>query len=101
MESMAGSDAVCLRELTQGLAAEHRELETRWRHLRSALERVVANQSASLSASEVEAFVGLYGHHIEREEAELLPMSGRLLSDFELDRIGRAMRERRGIDSKL
>jgi len=98
MESMAGSDAVCLRELTQGLAAEHRGLETRWQHLRSTLERVVANQSASLSASEVEAFAGLYEHHIEREEGELLPMAARLLSGVELDRIGRAMRERRGID---
>lgn len=100
MESMAGSDAVCLREMTQGLAAEHRELETRWRHLRSTLERVVANQAASLSDSDVEAFVGLYGDHIEREEGELLPMAARLLSEIELDRIGRAMRERRGIDSE-
>ena len=101
MESTAGSDAVFLRELTQGLAAEHRELGSRWLYLRSALERVVANQSASLKASEVEAFVGLYEHHIEREEAELLSMAARLLSGVELDRIGRAMRERRGIDSKL
>jgi hemerythrin-like domain-containing protein len=97
IESMAGSDAVCLRELTQGLAAEHRELETRWRRIRCALERVVANESASLAASDVDAFVGLYEHHIEREERELLPMAARLLSDAELDRIGRAMRERRGI----
>lgn len=100
MESMAGSDAVCLRELTQGLTAEHRELETRWRRLRTALERVVANEAASFSALEVEDFVGLYEHHIEREEGELLPMAARLLSDIELDQIGRAMRERRGIDSK-
>jgi hemerythrin-like domain-containing protein len=97
MESMAGSDAVCLRELTHGLAAQHRELETRWRHLRSTLERVVAKQSALLTPSDVETFVGLYEHHIEREERELLPMARRLLSEIELDRIGRAMRERREI----
>ena len=98
IESMAGSDAVCLRELTQGLTAEHRELETRWRHIHGTLERVVANESASLAPSDVEAFVGLYERHIGREESELLPMAARLLSDVELDRIGRAMRERRGID---
>ena len=98
MESMAGSDAVCLRELTQRLAVEHRELETRWQHLRSTLERVVENQSALLGASEVDAFAGLYEHHIEREEGELLPMAARLLSSVELERIGRAMRQRRGID---
>ena len=32
-----------------------------------------------------------------REEKELLPMAARLLSDNDLDRIGRAMLERRGI----
>jgi len=97
IESMAGSDAVCLRELTRGLTAEHRELEALWRPLRCALERVVANQSASLAPSDVDAFVGLYERHIEREERELLPMAARLLSEVELDDVGRAMRERRGI----
>jgi len=100
IESMAGSDAVCLRELTRALVAEHRELEARWRDLRFTLERVVANQGACLTRSDVEAFIGLYERHIEREENELLPMAARLLSDDELERIGRAMRERRGIDSK-
>ena len=97
MESIAGSDPASLRELTQGLAAEHRELETRWQRLRSMLESVVASRSASLGVSEVEAFAGLYERHIEREEAGLLPMAACLLSSAELDRIGRAMRERRGI----
>ena len=63
------------------------------------LDRVAANEDASLVASDVEAFVQLYERHIEREEIELLPMAARLLSDEELDRIGRAMRERRGIEA--
>ena len=96
---MAGSDPVCLRELTGSLCAEHRQLETRWRQLRPALERVVAGPAASLPAPDVADFVGLYARHIEREELELLPMAARLLTDDELDRIGRAMRERRGIDA--
>ncbi len=58
---------------------------------------LVASQSASLTPSDVEAFVGLYERHIGREERELLPMAARLLSDVQLDGIGRAMRERRGI----
>jgi len=52
----------------------------------------------SLESEDVEALVGLYERHIEREESELLPMAARLLSDEDLDRVGRAMRERRGID---
>ncbi len=98
IEAMAGSDAVCLRELTAGLAAEHRELEGRWQRVRAVLERVAAGDSVALEAESVDALVGLYERHIHREESELLPMAARLLSDEELDRVGRAMRERRGID---
>ncbi|WHZ12726.1 MAG: Repair of Iron Centers di-iron protein [Burkholderiaceae bacterium] len=97
IESMAGSDAVCLREMTQGLAAQHRELEALWQHLRKVLEQVVAGKPAVLPAEDIEAFVGLYERHIERENSELLPMAARLLSDDALATVGRAMRERRGI----
>ena len=97
LESMAGSDPVCLRELTGGLAAEHRDLEARWRRIRAVLERVVGGESASLNLEDVEAFAGLYAGHTRREEQELLPMAARLLSEDDLERIGRAMRERRGI----
>ena len=98
IESMAGSDPVCLRALTVGLTTEHRELEARWQRVRVVLERVVAGDGVSLDSEEVEALVGLYERHIEREEHELLPMAARLLSDDDLERVGRAMRERRGID---
>ena len=94
---MAGSDPVCIREMTTGLTAEHRQLETLWRALRRELEAVAAGRAASLDGAAVEAFAALYARHIEREEAELLPMAARLLGDDELGRIGRAMRERRGI----
>jgi hemerythrin-like domain-containing protein len=97
IEAMAGSDAVCLREITQALAADHRQIETHWRRVRAALERVVAGDARSLGASTVEAMVTAYERHIEREESELLPMAARLLSDESLDDIGRAMRARRGI----
>ena len=97
LESMAGSDPVCVRELTARLTAEHRELEARWRRLRPVLESVVEGAPARLALDEIDAFAGLYARHIECEEQELLPMAGRLLGDDDLERIGRAMRERRGI----
>lgn len=97
IESMAGSDAVCLCAMTAALAREHRELEQRWQSLRGLLTQVVAGDPAVLAADAVDAFIGLYQRHIAREEAELLPMAQRLLSNEELDRIGRAMRERRGV----
>ena len=97
LESMAGSDPVCLRELTDALRAEHRVLDAAWQRVRASLAQVAAGTSAQLSSNDVEALVGAYERHLEREETELLPMAARLLSDDELARIGRSMRERRGI----
>jgi hemerythrin-like domain-containing protein len=98
IESMAGSDAICLREIIDCLKADHRALEACWRHLRGLLESIAAGEQVSLVADDVEALAVRYESHIEREEKELLPMAARLLSDDDLARIGRAMRERRGID---
>ena len=97
IESMAGSDAVCLRALTAALTAEHRELEARWTALRAVLAQVAGGQAAPLAQDDVSGFTSLYARHIAREEAELLPMAQRLLSDGELDRIGLAMRLRRAV----
>ena len=102
IESMAGSDAVCLHEITAALTAEHRQLEAHWLRVRTALQAIVdadadADARVSLDAELVDPFVDLYARHIAREETELLPMAARLLGDAELDRIGRAMRQRRGV----
>lgn len=97
LEAMAGSDAVCIRDLTHTLAAEHRLLEDHWRRLRAALAAVAAGDAAPLTAAMVQDFVALYAGHIAREEAELLPMAERLLDDATLDRVGLAMRRRRGV----
>jgi hemerythrin-like domain-containing protein len=99
IESMAGSDAVCLRELTVALTAEHRELEARWQTLRVVLAQVAAGKTVPLAQDDVSGFAQVYERHIAREESELLPMAQRLLSDAELDRIGLAMRMRRAVPS--
>lgn len=101
VESMAGSDAVCLRELTASLCSDHRQLEQRWRALRERLVQIADGHGtvSTLADADVTGFIALYEQHIAREESELLPMAGRLLSDVELDRIGRAMRARRGLTS--
>lgn len=97
IESMAGSDAVCIHELTRRLAGEHRQLEAAWRCLRPALEGIAAGTAQGLDGEAVEAYASLYESHMALEEQELLPMAARLLSDGELDMVGRAMRERRGV----
>lgn len=99
LESMAGSDPVCIRELTHRLVAQHRRLETQWHRVHEALERLIeAGNPGSLDPGDVEALVASYEEHIALEERELLPMAARLLGADELDAMGRAMRERRGVE---
>lgn len=97
IESMAGSDAVCLHDIIGALTADHRALEAHWRHVRARLEAIAGGDGATLESQDIEPMITLYERHIEREEKELLPMAERLLSDDALEQIGRAMRERRGI----
>ena len=99
VESMAGSDAVCIRELVDSLTLDHRALESRWQRLRVMLQSIAAGDPVHLDSAYVESFIRLYERHIAREEAELLPMASRLLGDDALNEIGKAMRERRGIAS--
>lgn len=107
LESMAGSDAVCLRAITSGLAADHRALEQAWAGLRQRLAQLQAGDAGALMDGGVNAndgdrgahaalaFIDAYEAHLAREDRELLPLAARLLSDTELDRIGLAMRQRR------
>ena len=97
IESMAGSDATCIRDLIASLKDDHRTLESRWQRLRPALLKIAAGEPQPLLLGDVMPLVALYGQHMAREEAELLPMAARLLSDPALESVGRAMRERRGI----
>jgi hemerythrin-like domain-containing protein len=99
VESMAGSDAACIRELVDSLTLDHRALESRWQRLRVMLQSIAAGDPVHLDSAYVESFIRLYERHIAREEAELLPMASRLLGDDALNEIGKAMRERRGIAS--
>ena len=55
LESMAGSDAVCLRELTASLCNDHRQLEQRWAVLRRWLLQV-AQGAASTPADVARVF---------------------------------------------
>ena len=83
--------------MIRALAAAHREIERRWQQLLANLEPIAAGASSSLDALSVEAFVQLYERHSACEESELLPLAKRMLSELEHDRVGRSMRERRGI----
>ncbi|MEO8936330.1 MAG: hemerythrin domain-containing protein [Burkholderiaceae bacterium] len=97
IDATTGSDATCMRVLIESLERDHRILESQWQHLRPLLLRIAAGEPQALLTGDVMPMVDLYERHMQLEEAQLLPMAARLLSDSALDRVGLAMRTRRGV----
>ena len=60
LESMAGSDAVCLRELTASLCSDHRKLEQLWGALRPQLLSVSETTGHIVDAALISSFVERY-----------------------------------------
>lgn len=82
--------------LLEQLLAEHTGMLCAWNALRPALLRIAGGIDATLDSAVSDRFIGSYTSHIEIENSRLLPMAQRLLSDRQLDYIGRKMAERRG-----
>ncbi|KAB0609247.1 hypothetical protein [Castellaniella defragrans] len=114
IESMAGSDAVCLKGMTGGLARGRADLDRRWRQAvrpvlegradaagRDARDALAAREALDAreardtrDAHEVRdahealaAWTGDYLAWLTRADEELLPMAARLLDDAALDEL--------------
>lgn len=95
IESMAGSDAVCLHGIVDRLARDHRRLEGDWQRLKPGLQALADGQSARLDTTQVSGFVAAQREHLAVEDDELLPMARRLLSTAQIEAIAAAMHGRR------
>jgi len=84
VESMAGSDPVCLREMAESAMLAHRAIEDAWRALRPAVVALSRGEPAMLSAADVEALVARCEENFAHEDRELLPTAHRLLDDAAL-----------------
>ncbi len=89
IESMAGSDAVCLRGMTEGLRGERARLDGLWRgRLRPVLARLAAGEAARLDPETTGAWAEDFQRHLEAADDELLAMAARLLTDEALAELG-------------
>lgn len=88
-ESMAGSDAVCIREMQAAAAAQMDALDAAWRAACDAAASPVARR----------ALVSVCDRLLAYERAEVLPMAERLLDDGAQARALAAMRGRRSTPS--
>lgn len=82
IESMAGSDAVCLKGMTQGLSDQGARLRHRWRGtIRAQL------MAAAPARDAIAAWAEDYADYLRRADEELLPMAERLLDDAAMARL--------------
>jgi len=95
IESMAGSDPVCLRELAAAAITAHRAIESAWRALRPQVLAVARGEPAVLSASAVDALAERCRASFALEDREILPMAARLLDHPTLQDLARRFDARR------
>ena len=93
----SGADAALLRELVPVIFEEHKQMEALWRALHVQLRAIQYAESAELSTEAAQRFIDLYTAHMDREETKIAPMALRLFSPAQMQQLGDAMAERRGI----
>jgi hemerythrin-like domain-containing protein len=95
--TVAGADADTLAAMMPQVLNEHRQMEDCWQRLAPQLQAVANGQGKSLDEAEAKAFAALYTEHMEREEGTIAPMAKRIFSAEQMQKLGNAMRARRGI----
>lgn len=89
-----------LARLITELCREHAQLEDMWQPLAERLEQMEQQGSAPTGLEQAIApFCSAYRRHIERENGELLPRAGTLLSAQQCATLGARMAARRGQDA--
>lgn len=94
IDSMAGSDATCIRELTQRSCHLHRQVGPMWSALRPPLLAIAAGHPTLLDLELVARFCSAWESQIGLEDTELLPMAERILTPDEAGEIRRQIRDR-------
>src|SRR5690606_8917607 len=78
LESVAGSDATCLRGLFDRLSTEHRQLESQWQRLRPLLLQLREGETLDLPTQDIQAVIAGYAGHLHCAHHELRHLAQRL-----------------------
>ncbi|RJG15260.1 pyridoxamine 5'-phosphate oxidase [Massilia cavernae] len=98
LESVAqGDDAARLAAMVPGILEDHNKMDALWQRLHEQLKPISEGKAATLSAADVRGFADSYLAHMETEEGHIAPMAKRLFSPAQMEELGTAMQQRRGI----
>ena len=90
-----GASGAC--DLVELLTHEHDELALLWRRLRAQLQLIEAGTAAALDSALATRFIAMNRAHLEFENTHVLPLARQVLDTADIQRLGRAMAERRGV----
>ncbi|HWW07835.1 hemerythrin domain-containing protein [Collimonas sp.] len=98
-----GEDAAVLQKLMPEILAEHQQMDSLWHSLNQQLSHIADGEAATpatlLSAQDVHQFSSIYSAHMEKEETWIAPMAKRIFNDQQMQQLGAAMQQRRGISA--
>jgi hemerythrin-like domain-containing protein len=86
-----------LADLVYRLKKDHEELDRLWAALHQSLKKGTALAQDAEFPAHVERFCAKYREHIRIENKELLTLAQHILSQRQLEDMGRAMAKRRGV----
>jgi len=84
-------------DLVETLTLEHDEQALLWRRLRAQLQLIEAGTAAALDSALATRFIAMNRAHLEFENTHVLPLARQVLDTADIQRLGRAMAERRGV----
>ncbi|GAC1327330.1 MAG: hemerythrin domain-containing protein [Collimonas sp.] len=101
-----GEDAAVLQKLTPEILAEHQQMDSLWHSLNRQLAHIADGDATTpetpetqLSPQEVLQFSTIYSAHMEKEETWIAPMAKRIFNAQQMQQLGTAMQQRRGISA--
>ena len=83
--------------LRERLEADHKAMEAAWARIRKPLAAIAEGLHKSLPVPDVNAFREIYATHIPLEDGAIPDLAKRYLDERDLESLGRAMAERRGV----
>lgn len=98
LPSRAPADAESVLSALDRLESDHATLGALWQQLRLQLKAIEAGNAAGLDPASVERFASGYRQHCEIEDSLIAGALEKCVADIDLDALGQAMAERRGID---
>ena len=98
-----GEDAAVLQRLAPEILAEHQQMDSLWHSLNRQLTHIADGDAATsetqLSPQDVHQFSAIYSAHMEKEETWIAPMAKRIFNAQQMQQLGAAMQQRRGISA--